>query len=107
MSTKPDTQQTDINGYPACAGDLIKIYHFTDRRRRKYYTYKLVVLVGELLYAMNVSEIARQWKRAHKCPLSYVDKFEIVQGFGTALGTDFRSRPKIRHNELKEEMCTI
>lgn len=69
--------QYDSTGRKIKAGDVVKVPHFTARRRRKIYMYKLICRTddrltitkdGEYLYAVDVADIYRAGSldKAHK-----------------------------------------
>lgn len=106
----------DKHGRPIHAGDLLKIYHFTARRRRRVvFMYKLVVRVdcdlkihpqGEYLYAVDVVDIACKGslEKAHKCPLSVIGPPEDVEIIDNAMGVDgklFWEREKVAPSSVK------
>lgn len=88
--TSGSTIYYDRTGRDIREGDLLKIFHFKEyRRRRRIYMYKLVCSVndelkvdnkGEFLYAISVVDIAKQHSLdiAHKCALSVIDECEII-----------------------------
>ena len=89
----------DCNGVPIYPGDVLKIYHFTDRRRRKHYMYKLVVELDNTLWLMDVHEIATKWAGAMKTLLEVFadasESMEIVEGYGPRPEClDFTDRPR-------------
>lgn len=100
----------DANGREVRPGDLIRTYHYHDRRtRRKCYLYRLVVLVdddlrvsayGRHLYAVDVTGIwERGLDRAFKCALEAVGPFEIIDGLSRLSFGDLETwyeRPKYR-----------
>ena len=90
--------QRHCTGREIKAGDLIKVPHFTARRRRKIYLYKLIcrgdsalniTKDGQYLFAVSVDDIYRKESlaEAHKCPLSVIGDCEIIDG-GTAEDND-------------------
>lgn len=80
----------DKTGRDVREGDLLKIHHFVEfRRRRHIYMYKLICKVndelkidkdGKYLYAIGVVDIYRKQdlQESHKCSLSVIDECEIV-----------------------------
>jgi hypothetical protein len=94
--------QLDIKGREIKPGDLIRVPHFRARLRRQLiYMYKLVdmrtILNRTRLYAVDVGDIYNQGsiEAAHKCPLSVIDKCEIIDG-GSVDGKDlFWERPNL------------
>lgn len=48
-------QILDKNGVPIEEFDVLKVYHFTGVRRKKYYMYKLAVLREGRLYGAHLS----------------------------------------------------
>ena len=86
--------QRDKHGREIKPGDLLKIPHFVAYDRCKVYMYKIVVQVdddrnishdGEHLYAMDTSDIAREYSldSAFMCPLSVVGECEIIDDSAT------------------------
>lgn len=92
----------DIHGREVKPGDLIRVYHFTARNRRKCYMHKLVVLVddelnirktGTHLYGVDVADI---WKTgsldsAHKYRLEGNGEFEIIDGLSFLLSGELET----------------
>jgi hypothetical protein len=103
----------DIHGREVKPGDLIRVYHYTNRRRRKCYMHKLVVLVddklnicktGTHLYGVDVADI---WKTgilnaAHKYPMEGNGPFEIIDGLSFLQSGNLEcwwERKKVKPNE--------
>lgn len=74
----------DKNGIPVKQFDLLKFYHFTGARRKKYYMYKWVLERDDRLYAHHLGDLVdhtKPWSGGF-C-LHHIDssEFEIIQGF--------------------------
>jgi hypothetical protein len=98
----------DIKGREIKPFDLIKLYHFTGSRRKKYYMYKWVLQFGDYLFGMHLEK-----------PIDFNSKFgnfslsqslidnsygEIIQGSGYEFGFSFEDRPKIKREiEVSDE----
>lgn len=91
----------DKNRRPIYPGDLIKSYHFTDRRHgRRHYLYHVAVWNADQqtmelvptshLEPSTVSGGGRCWLSQH-----YVAEAEIISGHGPGDFLDFTDRPKI------------
>ena len=94
----------DRKGYPIYAGDLLKTYHFTGARKRKYYMYHLVVSYpgGDRMICASAL-LTYQNEKLPGCLVSCtaVDGVlydtEIVSGFGPLREyIDFEDRPRMK-----------
>lgn len=106
----------DIRGREVKAGDLIRIPHYVDRRtKRKCYMYKLVVGItsdriisehGDLVACVDVTDIweKKSLDKAHQCPLSVCEEFEIIDGLSETKATGeletWYERPKVKEPML-------
>lgn len=94
----------DKRGYPIYAGDLLKTYHFTGARKRKYYMYHLVVSYdgGDRMIAA-CELLSYREKKLPGCLVSatavngVLYDTEIVSGFGPLREyIDFEDRPRMK-----------
>jgi hypothetical protein len=88
----------DNRGVPAHHGDVIKIYHFTGKRKKRYYMYKVVQEVEtyskRYLHAVDATELVTKPKGPFRSLLKNIGEFEIVQGYGPKPYIDFEDRPR-------------
>lgn len=80
----------DKHGRPVMIGDLIRVFHFTARRRRKVYKHHVVVKAdatgyiradGKDWYAVDALDyFAKGMDIAHRCRMDKVGEFEIIDG---------------------------
>jgi hypothetical protein len=49
-------QPKDKNGIPIEPFDVLKVFHFTGPRRKKYYMYKVAILWNDKLYGAHLNE---------------------------------------------------
>lgn len=86
-----DDTPIDKNRRPVMIGDIIRVFHFTARsRKRKVFMYKVVVKVDEKLeicgdgnywYAVDIQDcFAKGTDIAHRCQLDSIGEFEIIDG---------------------------
>lgn len=63
-------------------GDLVKYYHFTGKRKKKHYMYKLIVESENGLMAVDVVDIALRGMCAHRCSVLAMKKefIEVIAG---------------------------
>lgn len=101
----------DKFGREIMEGDMLKIFHFTGARRKKYYLYQLVYkrldnlyvqrIVGSVNYDEQKDAVILDSENSY--PLSiigqvkYCDHVEIVQGFGPDGNSDFENRPRVKN----------
>lgn len=66
----------DKKGIPICVGDLIKINHFTDRKKKRHYMYRQVRKIGDKYICFDIIE------PSYKHPLNVVDfdDVEVLDG---------------------------
>lgn len=70
----------DKKGRLVEVGDVLKVYHFTGGRRKKYYMYKLVMSVDGLGKCLSIGDIAKKGLEAHSFSLICLgDDIEIVE----------------------------
>lgn len=79
-------------------GDVLKVYHFTGARRKKYYMYKQAIEIKEFgktpTKYLAISHLDLSGKNYHEILDGRVlNDYEIVQGFGGE-GICFEDRPK-------------
>ena len=94
----------DRKGYPIYAGDLLKTYHFTGSRKRKYYMYHLVVAYDGGDRMISACELlVYKDKPLPGCLVSccavngVLYDSEIVEGFGPDREyVDFEDRPRMK-----------
>lgn len=88
----------DKTGREILPFDVVKVFHFTDNRRKKHYMYKQAI--GVKFFSSDVPFM--EFSHLHKEPGTYVermeskilDEYEIVQGFCDEFGP-FYNRPKL------------
>ncbi len=90
----------DKNDVPLREGDVIKMFHFTGPRKKKYFMYK-VLAVDERFerlgyWALDISELLLKGKDKAQGGylLSPCPPFEVVSGFGPNGDEDYESRKK-------------
>lgn len=83
----------DMHGREIKEFDVLKMYHFTDTRRKKHYMYKWVIVKDGYMYGHHLGRngardafLLQQYQLANT---------EIVQGFDKD-GKDFADRPKVK-----------
>jgi hypothetical protein len=86
----------DKNRIPILPGDTLKVFHFTGRRRQKFFMYKYVKAVHTSRKALEVMHLSLDggsyWLRLDG--LIHTD-IEIVQGYeGVERGGSFMDRKK-------------
>lgn len=90
----------DKNRVPIYPGDLLKSYHFTDRRRKKWYLYHTAVWNGSQLSMEMVPTCHLEPTKINgggRCWLSQElgDNTEIIQGYGPGDTIDYTERKKV------------
>lgn len=95
-------QLTDKKGYPIHAGDVLRVYHFSDRRGRKWYMYKLAREIDGRLCGVSIHEIAEKGDKAHSFRLEWLrgQDCEIVEGYGPGKCVDFTERKRIKAQKV-------
>lgn len=84
----------DKYGYPIREYDVLKVYHFTGRRRKKHYMYKWVRCVNGHLYG---SHLHSDKHDGYLLTQASLKNTEIVQGYNCKDGElDFKDRPRIQ-----------
>ncbi len=70
----------DKNGKPVTRGSVIKLFHFTGRRRKKHYMYKVIDYIEGQWYGIDITSLVID-KDPHKFILRCVNDYdyEIVQ----------------------------
>jgi hypothetical protein len=92
----------DKMGREIMCGDVLKVFHFTGTRRKRYYMYKHVVGRKELPKGTPVFEIDHmEASSEHQTYYETIDgrtlgTYEIVQGFGENGLQHFDTRPRIK-----------
>jgi hypothetical protein len=90
---------------PIHKGDVLKVFHFTGSRNKKYYMYKVVMDFGyDFLFGVSLSDVGlKDLKECHKYPISYgadgrnvIEGTEIVEGFH---GGDFEDRERLENGK--------
>lgn len=81
----------DKNGIPIYPGDLLKSYHFTGARRKKYYLYHIV----KIFDCCNMKMESVHGKGG-SCLLTQDlgDNAEVISGYGPKGYLDYTDRPK-------------
>ena len=73
----------DIKGIPLMVGDIVKMYHFTTRNRRKVYMYKKALRQKKYngaIRAVNLIELGEvDLEDCHSCSFDNLE-FEIITG---------------------------
>ncbi len=87
----------DKRGIEVCVGDVLKVFHFTGGRRKKYYMYKIAVIRDGYLLAADAVQLGKDYTAAINgaCILDVLGSFEIVAGFGPKPFLSFEDRPRI------------
>ena len=108
MNEQTDKSVYDKNGIPILPGDTLKIYHYTDpRRRERRYMYKYVKGYSPSGVALEVLHLqptgGSYWIMRDETTKADV---EIVQGFeGVRDGLDYRSRKRKATINAAESLC--
>ena len=91
----------DRTGREICEGDLLKTYHFTGARKKRYWLYHVVVrndtdLCLDLVPTQYLAGEAFQ--NGGRCRLrqEYVTDSEIISGFGPGGILSFEDRPRVK-----------
>lgn len=79
----------DKKGYPIREGDILKVYHFTDYKKRRHYMYKMAWIFTiddgrQFLMAAHLGEdCVKGCKSAnsYRLPKGVLKEYEIVQGY--------------------------
>jgi hypothetical protein len=98
MTDTAEPRYYDQKGVPIYPGDLLKSFHFRDRRRRRYYLYHVAVLRDGYLMAVPVSELEpTKANRGGTCHVKYIarhEQVEVIYGAGPGDCLDYTDRPK-------------
>lgn len=87
----------DMFGVPIKPFDLLKMYHFTGARRKKYYMYKWVLEKEGRLFACHLDRNGIESK--FLLSQQYLNNTEIVQGYGKNGGDDFEYREVLKTDD--------
>ena len=77
-----EKQYHDKRGRRISVGAVLKVYHFTGARRKRYFMYKVAVLKEGKMLAMDVTElVTKGFAEAHTCRLEALplNGTEVVQ----------------------------
>lgn len=83
----------DKHGYPIYPGDLLKTYHFTGARRKRYYLYHIVGEEAGRLFVYHPT--FPTLTRATTLQADWTDTTEIIAGHGPGKILDFSHRPRL------------
>jgi hypothetical protein len=95
MKSNHEKYNYDLNGRPILIGDTLKIYHFTDNRKKKHFMYKWVlkkeIIQGNLFYL--ISHLSHKDRNPYNMLVDgqIYPEIEIVQGFDEC-GIPFEER---------------
>lgn len=63
-----DKTYHDKRGRRISAGAVLKVYHFTGARRKRYFMYKVAAIRNGALLAMDITElVTKGFEHAHAC----------------------------------------
>lgn len=82
----------DSKGYPINVNDVLKVFHFTGGRRKKYYMYKWVIEKNGKLFGHHLGK--KGDADAYMLSQDLLKETEIVQGYDQF--GDFTDRPKVK-----------
>lgn len=88
----------DSRGVPIYPGDLLKSYHFTGARRKRYYLYHVAVYENGGLFMVPVSDLEpTKANQGGKCLLSdeLAANAEVIHGYGPGDCLDYTDRPRL------------
>jgi hypothetical protein len=88
----------DLKGIPFYPGDLVKHYHYTGARNKKYYMYHVIANVDGILYAIPTSHLEpTRVKGGGQVPLKWANfaEPEIISGHGPEPYLTYEERPRI------------
>ena len=93
----------DMHGVPIYPGDLLKSYHFTGRRRRKWHLYHVAVMVDGALRMVPTSYLEPSLASGSELPgclLSddLANAAEVIHGHGPGDCLDFTDRKRRKPN---------
>lgn len=89
----------DKNGIEILPGDLLKIYHFADSKKKKHYVYKYVIgykFYNETKY-LEISHLNLRNETFCLPPKDIYDNIEIIQGYSDN-GIYYKDRMKENKN---------
>ena len=88
----------DMNGYPICPGDLLRSFHFRERRyRRKHYLYHTATTEGDRIRIVPTCHLEPTKKNGGGACLldeALAQNMEIILGSGPGKILDFRDRKR-------------
>lgn len=87
----------DRRGVPIYPGDLLKSFHFTGPRRKKYWLYHVAVLRDGYLEMVPTSELEPTLRNRGGCCWllpEMAEEIEVIAGHGPGDCLDFDDRPK-------------
>lgn len=97
---KDSERPHDKNGVPIYPGDLLKTYHFTGRRRKKYFLYHTVVEEEGRLWIVPTPHLEpTKANGGGKCLINeYMDmsQIEVIHGHGPSPYIYFEDRPRMK-----------
>jgi len=99
----------DKKGVPVCAGDLIKSYHFTGARRKRYYLYHVASYEDGHWMMVPASWADPNEKRdGGKCRIyqHYLEDAEVIGGCGPGDILDHEDRPRVAPAACDCKTCT-
>jgi hypothetical protein len=82
---KQPGELSDKNGFPIYPGDLLRTYHFTGARRKKYYLYHVAVFINGYMELVPTCHLQPdRVSGGGRCMLSeaLAAKYEIISGNG-------------------------
>ncbi len=88
----------DMRGVPIYHGDLIKTYHFTDRRRGKRYLYHTAVYAQGCMRMVPTSHLEPTMVNSGgECLMvqASLAQSEVIHGYGPGRYLDYTERPKV------------
>lgn len=103
IHTKPG-EAFDAKGIPIHPGDLLKSYHFTGARRKRYWLYHVAVCKSIYMEAVPVSHLQPGNEKGggrHWILKSDSDRFEIISGHGPGECLSFEDRPRNKKGGAK------
>ena len=88
----------DKKGVPIYAGDLLRTFHFTGARKKRYYLYHTAVREGDYLYMVPTSHLEPSLVNGGgKCLLKYGHpevESEVISGYGPDPCVSYEDRPR-------------
>jgi hypothetical protein len=102
----------DRRGYPIYPGDIVKTYHFTGARGKKYYLYHMVAETKGQMWLMGMEYQDGRPIFVERCRVEAAGWFdeetgrleqtEIVQGYGPGDLIDYEARPRRRPTHVSD-----